>query len=257
MIESIFCLSLPGAHMTYMGLLVKCILGQARPDDSYLLENGCWHGFNDQLPIEFVDYKKERTRSLDLWKDYHREHCTMFPSVFRDEWRNETVAIMESGINSTDSLVIMNTADSLLERYYRWLNASDRIPHHLYRNMMRSSKYYPRIWKILPKEIKKKELASNAGFSIADTEPNFTVPTLRTSLIDLVDRGYPRVIASFLEANNLDPVIDNDIADMHEKFLNVNMCNVQKAQRLVDRDFWKPRNLLDEILFEGITNNGF
>lgn len=256
-IDSIFCLSLPGAHMTYMSVLVKCLLQHITPSNEYMLHTGSWHGIDHQLPVKFLDYKFLSVRSNELWDEYYRENLSDNITVFRDEWRDSITPILQEGINKTQSIVILNTIETQFEKYYRWLNAIDRIPMHLFRNMKQASKYYPKLWHLLPKHVKREEFEKNINFNIANTIPHFTVPVLQTTLTELLNERYCTAVEKFLNDNDLETSLNDDILSMHRQFIEANKKNVKLAEKLIAHDFWQPRHLLDEILFKGIVNYGF
>jgi hypothetical protein len=87
--------------------------------------------------------------------------------------------------------------------------------------------------------------------------PNFTVPVLHTSLIDLLEKDYCIKVQLFLEQNGLSALIDDSIAQMHQRFIETNTPNIILAKKLLAHDFWQPRHVLDEILFTGIIEYGF
>lgn len=253
MIKTIFCLSMPGGHMTYLGLLTKLLLKHLPINYDYIDDRGRAHPVERFLPPH-VEYNY-----FSNWDDWFKKSLIEFTvsdvCVFKDSWASTDLKIWESKLNSIENTAaIISNPLKKVDWYYSWLNCIDKIPIALYGHLKKNSSLFP-IWYMLTKKHKILALQKSMPVFPIKENMNLKIPHFRFQTTSLLNENFPELLQAFLLTEELKTDITKELMDFHVYFIKKQFKNLKLAQKLEQNKFWEPRNMFDELLFRWIDTN--
>lgn len=253
MIKTIFCLSMPGAHMSYLGVLTKILLGHVPVNKNYITDSGSSHNAQTYFPPQnFYNF----TKDWDNWlkksiEDYtHNNVC-----VFKDGWGNTDLDVWEHNINSLpNSLSIVSHPTTKIDYYYSWLNYSSKMPISLYGQLKTKNSLFP-IWHMLKNKHKLAALYTAMPVFPTKVNLNFKIGHIIFPTTTMISDSFPITIHNFLLQHNLQSIMTDEILNFHKFFTSKQIENYELAVNLANNKKWEPRNVFDKILFKWIDTN--
>lgn len=258
MTRTLFCLSMPGGHMSYIATLVSLMLGRLDVSRDYLTLKGSSHGANKYFPVELYQKQVVEHRQLELtkedWRLWHQKAMQDYTiegiCVIKDSWLKLGKNNWQDLVNETTSIAIVSTVDDPIDWLYCWYNMVSKIPKHVHNSLRDRSSLYPKIWKQLSRKKKLSEMsAAMPLYSISDT-PVFKVPSLTLSVREILKPNFPLKIKNFLDDQKIHAKLDNSIIKFHEEFSFMQSGNLTKALKSVGNGQCNPQGPFDEILCE-------
>ena len=255
MTKTIFCLSLPGGHMTYIGVLTKLLLNQISVKNDIITTSGSAHGANPYFPPELGDMFN--INEWDKWYNYALNHFTIDDvCIIKDGWGLLTLEEWSNYLNSKpNAICILSNSNTKLDWCYCYLNMITKIPKHIvYRLKDRHSNAHA-LWKKLKKNQKIKLLTHLMPLHDLHEEFHLKIPTYDFPTTAVLNANFVFELDSFLKGLNFKTNINEDIVSFHNNFIALQKSNLTLAHKLANNDYWEPRGPLDKILFDWMKTN--
>lgn len=257
MTRTLFCLSMPGGHMSYIATLAACLLGRLKPNDLYITPKGSSHGANLHFPVELYKlpnaYGNTEPLTKDDWSAWHRDAVQRFSQeglcIVKDGWVKLGRANWEDCVNAVESIAVVSHCNSQLDWFYCWFNMVDKIPKHIYYRLSQRSMLWPKLWKQLSKQKKLSEMIAAMPIYPLDDSPRFNVPSLCLPATGVLDYDFPMILSDFLRSQHLRTELTREIFDFHDTFVTKQLINLKKADDLLQGHRWKANGPFDDILF--------
>lgn len=254
--------------MSYLALLVHCLVRKEQFRDEYFTSSGSSHGadhlFSDHMDSTSLD---ENYRPLPLTlrelQEWHKQSLDHYSRdnicIMRSGWNAAYPETWQQALNSIDeALVMISSPNSKLDWIYCWLNTVNKVPGHVYRTLQQRSKFYPKMWardkiSMLPRHIKMEEMISAMPAHPLTENIATNKPTLRFLTTEILDENFPMQLANFLSRNGIRTYLNDDIFRWHANFASKQMPNYRRATELSQGKKLEPRGPFDEILMEYLS----
>ena len=125
----------------------------------------------------------------------------------------------------------------------------DKVPSHAYKRLMEKSRFYPKLWNNITKQLKISEMINSMPLYGIDRGPDTVKPTLKTNALTVLDEDYPLRIKEFLDSQGFNTKLDDTILRFHKYFTDKQRGNQDKALALSSGKRWKSRGPFDDVLF--------
>lgn len=255
MTNTIFCLSVPGGHMTYIGLLTKCLLGHLAVDKKYITDVGSAHNAEKYFPphLNYItDTEKWDSAIMTAINDYAQNRVC----VIKDGWDTEfKLAYWEEKLNSLPNVVsVISTPASKLDWYYCWLSFSYKMPLGVYSKLKIQNSLFP-IWHMLNNKHRLNVLGRSMPIFPLKEDMDIKSPHYRFPTIDILKDDFPLTLHNFLRGEGFASTLTADIYLLHKHFTSMQEHNFNLAIRLTKNERWEPRNFIDKILFKWLDTN--
>lgn len=263
MIRTIFCLSMPGGHMSYLGTIVSALLGRIELRSNMITSNGTSHGANPNFPVEFynpisVDHKRgpiDHTMWMDWYQNARNNHASDGILVLKDGWYLYGDRNWGKSMDSIpDSCVIVSSPNTRVDWIYCYLQMSRKIQRHLYCSLREKSPLYPKLWKMLKKTKRMSELSSSMPGHPLRENIISRHPLYRFHTTDLFSETWIDSIIEFLADQGYSPEKTKTILDFHQLFLGKQKNILLRAKQIADGHLsLDPANIWEEILFDFLS----
>ncbi len=251
MTNLIFCLSMPGGHMTYIALLAKLLLQHLPVKYDYIDNAGSAHNAEKFLPphLEF-----NFVANWDRWLKSAIDNYTQNNiCVIKDGWGSTDLNVWEEKLNSIDNnICIISSPISKVDWYYCWLNYGQKVPLGLYGQLKVKNVLLP-IWHMLNNKHKLKSFSKSMPVFPLKENLKLQCNTFRFPTTDILDVEFPSKLANFLKNHNT--LLSKEIIEFHNYFISKQLQNYNLSVKLANNERWEPRNLFDKILFDWIDTN--
>ncbi len=251
MTNTIFCLSMPGGHMTYLGVLTKLLLGHLSITNEYITKNGSAHNADAHFPTQLYEQQ-----NWENWLKYaHKTYSINDVCIIKDGWGCTSLDIWQHNINLSNQIqCVISSPITKLDWIYSWLSYSQKMPAHLYGHLKTKNILFP-IWHMLSNKHKLKSF--NKSMPIFPINENLTLncPVYRFPTTKILDENFPNFLHEFLQANNLKSKVTDDLLYFHNYFVTNQKTNYNMALELINNKRWKSRNMFDTILFNWLDTN--
>lgn len=255
MTNTIFCLSVPGGHMTYIGLLIKFLLGHLDVDKKYITKTGSAHNAEQYFPphLNHVTNTAEWDLSIAAAiKNYaHNEVC-----VIKDGWDTQfKLSYWEEKLNSLPNVVsVISTPASKLDWYYCWVSFSYKMPVGVYSKLKIQNSLFP-IWHMLNNKHRLNVLGRSMPIFPLKEDMYLKSPHCRFPTTNILKEDFPSILHSFLTQQGFKSNLTLEIIEFHKYFVVIQQNNLNLAVKLSNNERWEPRNMIDKILFRWMDTN--
>jgi hypothetical protein len=254
MTNTIFCLSLPGGHMSYIGVLSKLLLRHLSIEKNLITFIGSAHGADGYFPPNIPHNFK--FKNWDSWFVYNLKNFSYNDTcVFKDSWINFTQDQWEKKLNFLEKTIcLISSPKAKIDWYYAWISLMHKMPTSLYGHLKLKSPLFP-IWHMLNNKHKFNALLKTMPVFPIKENIKLTCDHLRFATTDILEKDFPLKIHNFLIEHNHKSLITNEIFNYHNYFISKQKQNYELALQLDQNIRWEPRNMFDKILFDWIDTN--
>lgn len=251
MTNTIFCLSLPGGHMTYLAVLTRMLLKQMDVNKEYITPSGSVHFANVKFNKPYI--KEE----WHFWLDNCLKNYTIDNTcIIKNEWDLQTQENWQEYVNTTkNAYCIISSPTTKLDYYYCYFNMLSKIPRHIYRRLVHTNFVPEKLLKNLTKKQKINLLSYLMPLHPIRETMNITVPYFRFPTTNILNNNFVFEVDTFLSKNNFKSYVTDEILDFHNYYVNKQIKNFELAQKLAANELWEPRGPFDQILFNWIATN--
>jgi hypothetical protein len=252
MTKVVFCLSMPGGHMTYIGLLTKLLLGHIAPNTSFITVSGTAHGANTLFPALL--------RRNDDWDHWFNNSLTNYSKddvcVIKEGWGRLKIYEWERRLNSqTSAICLLSSPVEKVDWYYSWFNAIHKLPFYTFSLLHQGNILFPKVWWMLPKKHKIKALTMGMpAFDLVE-DMKLSIPHCRFPTTHILRDDFPEIVHSFLLTQGLSSQLTTEINEFHSSFTAKQQTNYELAKKLAAGERWEPRGPFDKILFDWLDTN--
>ena len=258
MTRTLFCLSMPGGHMSYIATLASLLLDRIPMDYGYITIKGSSHGADSYFPLDFDSLRVENYRPAEPTDtEYYAWHNTALDRfskdglcVIKEGWHKYGADMWSRRLVELDNISIISKMDDLTNLYYCWFNAVDKIPGHVYARLREKSKLWPALWWKVDQKIRIRELSLAMPLYSLTPGPQTDKPCLRINAIDVNKDDFPVLVNDFLIQQGQKSTITDDILEYHKHFASLQQRNLNKAIALASNQKWKPTGKFEQILFD-------
>lgn len=256
--------------MSYLSLLVHCMVRNERFRDEYFTFSGSSHGadhlFSGHIDSGRMDanhrYMPASPGDWNAWQGKSLEqHSRDGICIMRSGWTVASPGVWQDGVNSLDqALMIISSPNTKLDWLYCWFNMVDKIPIYVYWTLQQRSKFYPNMWsrgrpKGIPRYAKLGEMVN--AMPVHPLRENITVnkPTFRFMTTEMLDENFPLHLGNFLSANGIRAHLNDDIFAWHRKFASKQMPNYLRAKDLAQGHAMESRGPFDDVLLRYLADS--
>lgn len=255
--------------MTYLALLVHCMVRGGHFRQEFFTDSGSAHGSNhlfpDHIKSNIIDENyRYLPVTLEHWKNWHaaavRDYSKSDVCILRSSWSDVPIKIWGKGIASVDqSVALISSPNTKLDWLYCWFNMINKIPRNVYSNLRFRSKFYPKLWsddklKAIPKHIKISEMAKAMPVQPISEDIKTNKPTLRFMTTEILDEKFPILISNFLNSNDIPNNLSEDLLRWHGIFISKQMDSYERALEICKGRI-DIRGPFDDILFQYLSEN--
>jgi len=243
--------------MSYIATLASCLTGRLQPNDSFITFSGSCHGADRYFPVDFdsprIDNYRPVPPSDEEWKVWHQKAIEDYSNdglvIIKEGWQKYGADKWQLMLNDVNSLSVISRMDDYVNLFYCWYNMVDKIPSHVYRRLREKSRLWPNLWWKVTKKMRVHEMCMAMPLYEMGTAPNPSKPNLMINSTDVIKDNFPTILCDFLNNNNINAQVNNEILTFHSKFSIRQQNNLEKAKLLASGNHrWKPMGKFDLIL---------